>query len=340
MAVSDIKQNSGSVGTNLSEAERGDEAVRSGATDPREAVEVRREDGALAGSTASGAAITRLPEWLRRNVLNTEENRQVRSILKGQQLNTICESGRCPNKGECWAAGTATYLLMGSLCTRTCKFCSVNKGLPGPLDEDEPRRVAEASRQMGLTHVVLTSVNRDDLPDQGAHHFAKTIKALKDAIPGVNVEVLTPDFQGRRDCIAIVLEAGPVVYNHNLETVPRLYRQVRPGSKYDRSLKVLAMAKEIAPGTPTKSGLMLGLGEEDKEVEGVLKDLREIDCDILTLGQYMRPSLEQLPVQRYLTPQEFEDWAERAWKLGFKTVHSGPLVRSSYHAAEIANTSG
>jgi lipoic acid synthetase len=282
----------------------------------------------------------RLPEWLRRSVLNTEENRQVRSILKEQQLNTICESGRCPNKGECWAAGTATYLLMGSLCTRTCKFCSVNKGLPSALDEDEPRRVAEASKKMGLRHVVLTSVNRDDLPDQGAHHFAKTIRALKEAIPGVNVEVLTPDFQGRKDCIAIVLQAGPVVYNHNVETVPRLYRSVRPGSKYDRSLKVLAMAKELAPHIPTKSGLMLGLGEEKEEVETVLNDLREISCDLLTLGQYMRPTLDQLPVQRYLTPQEFEAWAEYAWKLGFKMVHSGPLVRSSYHAEELVKASG
>lgn len=281
----------------------------------------------------------RLPEWLRKSVLNTQENRQVRSILKDQKLNTICESGRCPNKGECWAAGTATYLLMGSLCTRTCKFCSVNKGLPGPLDEDEPHRVAEASRQMGLRHVVLTSVNRDDLPDQGAGHFARTIRALKEAIPGISVEVLTPDFQGREDCIAIVLEAEPIVYNHNVETVPRLYRRVRPGSKYDRSLKVLAIAKKLAPQIPTKSGLMLGLGESNEEVEAVLKDLRAIDCDILTLGQYMRPTMDQLPVHRYLTPQEFEEWSERAWKLGFKTVHSGPLVRSSYHAEELARAS-
>lgn len=280
--------------------------------------------------------LTRLPEYLRRSVLNTEENRQVRSILKENQLNTICESGRCPNKGECWAAGTATYLLMGSLCTRTCKFCSVNKGLPGPLDESEPSRVAEASRQMGLRHVVLTSVNRDDLPDQGAHHFAKTIQALKDLIPGVTVEVLTPDFQGRADCIAIVLEANPAVYNHNVETVPRLYRKVRPGSKYDRSLRVLATSKDLSPQTPTKSGLMLGLGEEKEEVEAVLKDLRAVHCDILTLGQYLRPTRDQLPVHRYVSPEEFDHWANYANSLGFKRVHSGPLVRSSYYAEEFA----
>jgi lipoic acid synthetase len=277
-----------------------------------------------------------LPEWVRRSVLNTEDNRRVRGILKEQNLNTICESGRCPNKGECWARGTATYLLMGALCTRTCKFCSVNKGLPGPLDESEPERVAHASKEMGLRHVVLTSVNRDDLPDQGAHHFAKTIKALKETIPGIQVEVLTPDFQGREDCIAIVLEAGPSIYNHNIETVPRLYRQVRPGSKYKRSLDVLASVKRLNKDIPTKSGLMLGLGETKEEVAEVLQDLRKIDCDFLTLGQYLRPSLEQLPVDRYLTPEEFEEWAELANNLNFKLVHSGPLVRSSYHAEELA----
>jgi lipoic acid synthetase len=279
---------------------------------------------------------TRLPEWVRRTVLNTEDNRRVRSILKEQNLNTICESGRCPNKGECWARGTATYLLMGPLCTRTCKFCAVNKGLPGPLDEDEPQRVANASKEMGLKHVVLTSVNRDDLPDQGANHFAKTIRALKETIPGINVEVLTPDFQGREDCIAIVLEANPAIYNHNVETVPRLYRQVRPGSKYNRSLEVLATVKRLSKNIPTKSGLMLGLGETKEEVASVLKDLRKIDCDFLTLGQYLRPSRDQLAVDRYLTPEEFQEWSDFATKLEFKLVHSGPLVRSSYHAEEWA----
>jgi lipoic acid synthetase len=278
----------------------------------------------------------RLPEWVRRTVLNTDENRQVRSILKEQKLNTICESGRCPNKGECWARGTATYLLMGSLCTRTCKFCSVNKGMPEALDADEPQRVAEASRQMGLRHVVLTSVNRDDLPDQGSNHFARTITALKELIPDVNVEVLTPDFQGREDCVATVLAANPVVFNHNIETVPRLYRKVRPGSKYDRSLKVLEIAKRLRPDIPTKSGIMLGLGETREEILEVLRDMRAIDVDFLTLGQYLRPSREQLPVQRYVTPEEFDELGAEAWKLGFKMVHSGPLVRSSYHAEELA----
>jgi lipoic acid synthetase len=303
------------------------------------AVESAQGDQPSAPKEAQAKEVSRLPSWLRRSVLNTQENRHVRKILKDNELNTICESGRCPNKGECWARGTATYLLMGPLCTRTCKFCSVNKGLPGPLDPQEPSRVAQASKELGLRHVVLTSVNRDDLPDQGATHFAKTIKALKEAIPGVNVEVLTPDFQGRKDCIAIVLAAGPQVYNHNVETVPRLYRKVRPGSKYDRSLKVLAMSKELAPLVPTKSGLMLGLGEREEEIKAVLADLRAVDVDFLTLGQYLQPTREQLKVDRYVTPEEFAAWADYASSLGFKMVHSGPLVRSSYHAEEIARSS-
>lgn len=281
-------------------------------------------------------SVQRLPEWVRRTVLNTDENRAVRGILKEERLNTICESGRCPNKGECWARGTATFLLMGALCTRTCKFCSVNKGMPLPLEDDEPIRIAEACRKMNLRHVVLTSVNRDDLPDQGSTHFAKTIKALKEAIPNVAVEVLTPDFQGREDCIATVLDAGPVVFNHNIETVPRLYRKVRPGSKYDRSLKVLQAAKRLNKGIPTKSGLMLGLGESEDEVKEVLHDMRAHDVDFLTLGQYLRPSRDQLPVQRYVTPEEFDELGKYAWGLGFNMVHSGPLVRSSYHAEELA----
>jgi lipoyl synthase len=278
----------------------------------------------------------RLPEWARRSVLNTEENRHVRTILKEQRLNTICESGRCPNKGECWAAGTATFMLMGDVCTRTCQFCAVNKGLPAALDPEEPNRVVNASKSMGLKHVVLTSVNRDELPDQGAGHFAQTINALKEAIPGIAVEILTPDFQGREDCLATVLAAKPAVFNHNLETVPRLYRRVRPGSKYKRSLDVLAAAKRLAPTIPTKSGIMLGLGESKEEVHEVLRDLRAHNCDILTLGQYLRPSLKQLPVDRYVTPDEFAEFAAFAERLGFSKVHSGPLVRSSYHAAEVA----
>ncbi|HEY9731556.1 MAG TPA: lipoyl synthase [Drouetiella sp.] len=288
------------------------------------------------GTLDEAEKIQRLPEWVRRTVLNTEENRKTRSILKEQKLSTICESGRCPNKGECWARGTATYLLMGPLCTRTCKFCSVNKGMPDALDPDEPYRVAEASRQMNLRHVVLTSVNRDDLPDQGSNHFARTIAALKELIPDVNVEVLTPDFQGREDCVATVLAANPVVFNHNIETVPRLYRKVRPGSKYDRSLKVLEIAKKLRPDIPTKSGIMLGLGETREEIFEVLNDMRAIDVDFLTMGQYLRPSRDQLPVKRYVTPEEFEELGAEAWKLGFKMVHSGPLVRSSYHAEELA----
>jgi lipoic acid synthetase len=294
------------------------------------------ESTTLTAPATPSEPIQRLPEWVRRTVLNTDENRVVRGILKEERLNTICESGRCPNKGECWSRGTATFLLMGPLCTRTCKFCSVNKGLPEALEEDEPARVAEACRKMALRHVVLTSVNRDDLPDQGSNHFARTIGAIKAAIPGVAVEVLTPDFQGRADCIKTVLDAEPVVFNHNIETIPRLYRKVRPGSKYDRSMHVLHTAKKLNAAIPTKSGLMLGLGESFDEVKEVLSDLRKIECDFLTLGQYLRPSRDQLPVHRYVTPEEFDELGKYAWSLGFKMVHSGPLVRSSYHAEELA----
>lgn len=279
----------------------------------------------------------RLPEWVRRSVLNTDENREVRQILKSQGLNTICESGRCPNKGECWSKGTATFMLMGSICTRTCRFCAVNKGRPEPLDPTEPTRIVEAAKQMGLRHIVLTSVNRDELPDQGSNHFAATISALYENMPGIAVEVLTPDFQGNRDCIATVLAAKPTVYNHNVETVPRLYKQVRPGSKYQRSLDVLRMSKEIDKNIHTKSGLMLGLGEERDEIIQVMKDLREVGCDFLTLGQYLRPTRNNLAVQRYVTPEEFDELGQLGWSLGFKMVHSGPLVRSSYHAGELAD---
>jgi lipoic acid synthetase len=285
---------------------------------------------------AEPKARQRLPEWVKRTVLMTEENRPVRQILKSQGLNTICESGRCPNKGECWSKGTATFMLMGSVCTRTCRFCAVNKGKPEPLDENEPGKIVEAARQMGLRHVVLTSVNRDELADQGAAHFAKTIRLLYEGIPGIVVEVLTPDFQGDRQCVQTVLAAKPLIYNHNVETVPRLYKQVRPGSKYDRSLLVLQMAKEIDESIHTKSGLMLGLGETKAEVEAVMADLRRVNCDFLTLGQYMQPTRNNLPVDRYLTPEEFEELGKIGWAMGFKMVHSGPLVRSSYHAGELA----
>lgn len=278
----------------------------------------------------------RLPEWLRRSVLNTEANRGTRQILKSQGLNTICESGRCPNKGECWSKGTATFMLMGAVCTRTCSFCAVNKGKPDPLDPEEPGRIVEAARQMNLRHVVLTSVNRDELPDQGSSHFATTIRMLYENIPGIAVEVLTPDFQGRRDCIETVLAAKPTVYNHNVETVPRLYKRVRPGSKYQRSLDVLQMSKEIDPSIHTKSGLMLGLTETRDEVLEVMQDLRNVGCDFLTLGQYMRPTRDNLPVDRYVTPEEFDELGKLGWEMGFNMVHSGPLVRSSYHAGELA----
>ncbi|HEY9793886.1 MAG TPA: lipoyl synthase [Candidatus Obscuribacterales bacterium] len=288
------------------------------------------------GEMSPAGTTDRLPPWVRRTVLNTEENRQTRKILKSQGLNTICESGRCPNKGECWAKGTATFMLMGSVCTRTCRFCAVNKGKPEALDPTEPTRIVEAAKQMGLRHVVLTSVNRDELPDQGANHFATTITLLYQSVPAIAVEVLTPDFQGRRDCIEIVLSAKPTVYNHNVETVPRLYKRVRPGSKYRRSLDVLQMSKQVDAGIHTKSGLMLGLGETKEEVLEVMRDLRSVNCDFLTLGQYLRPTRDNLPVHRYVTPEEFDEFGKLGWEMGFKMVHSGPLVRSSYHAGELA----
>ncbi len=235
--------------------------------------------------------------------------------------------------GECWGHGTATFLLMGGLCTRGCKFCAIGKGKPDPLDPDEPEKVAEVVEALGLEFAVLTSVNRDDLPDQGSGHFARTIEAIKRRRPSCGIEALIPDFRGDPDCVERVARTPLTVLNHNLETVPRLYRKVRPGARYERSLRVLEIAKERgAPGLQTKSGLMLGLGEERGEIEDVFSDLRDHGCDILTLGQYLQPSKQLLPVERYLPPEEFEDLRQGAFRFGFRQVVSGPLVRSSYHA--------
>jgi lipoyl synthase len=229
---------------------------------------------------------------------------------------------------------------MGAVCTRACRFCAVNQGKPEPLDPEEPDRIVNAARQMRLGHVVLTSVNRDDLLDQGAGHFAAAVEALRRALPHIVVEVLTPDFQGRQDCIEQVVAASPAIYNHNVETVPALYKKVRPGSRYERSLGVLSMARQASASITTKSGLMLGLGETEDQVLEVLRDLRCVQCDFLTLGQYLRPSRDNLPVQRYVTPEEFEQLAAQARDMGFKIVHAGPLVRSSYHAGELAEKVG
>ena len=288
----------------------------------------------------------RLPEWLRRPIGNASELERVQGLVKQNRLHTICEEGRCPNRGECYAAGTATFLLGGSICTRSCAFCQVDKGqAPMPVDVAEAERVADAVEAMQLRYVVLTAVARDDLNDHGASLFTSTMAAIRARNPLIALEVLTPDFWGgvadqalavtaQRERLATVLSAQPVCFNHNLETVQRLQGEVRRGATYRRSLGLLASARELAPEIPTKSGLMLGLGETRDEVIATLNDLRAVDCQRLTLGQYLRPSLQHIPVARYWTPQEFDELAAVARELGFAQVRSGPLVRSSYHAAD------
>ena len=292
------------------------------------------------------APTERLPAWLRRPIGSASALETVQTVVKGQRLHTICEEGRCPNRGECYAAGTATFLLGGPICTRSCAFCQVEKGrAPVPFDAGEAERVAEAVEQLGLRYVVLTAVARDDLADHGAGLFTGTMAAIRRRNPLVAMEVLTPDFWGghalrpegeaaQRQRLATVLAAGPVCFNHNLETVQRLQGEVRRGATYERSLALLAAARELAPQIPTKSGLMLGLGETLEEVVAALEDLRRADCQRLTLGQYMRPSLAHLPVARYWHPDDFERLGVIARELGFQQVRSGPLVRSSYHAAD------
>jgi lipoic acid synthetase len=288
----------------------------------------------------------RLPEWLRSPIGNASELEAVQGVVKQQRLHTICEEGRCPNRGECYAAGTATFLLGGPICTRSCAFCQVEKGLaPVPFDRQEAERVAEAVHTLGLRYVVLTAVARDDLADHGSGLFTATMAAIRRRNPLVAIEVLTPDFWGghrdeaegqraQRERLQQVLRAEPVCFNHNLETVERLQGEVRRGATYTRSLGLLAAARELAPKIPTKSGLMLGLGETFEEVVQAMRDLRASDCQRLTLGQYLRPSLAHIPVARYWRPEDFEELGAIARDLGFTQVRSGPLVRSSYHAGD------
>lgn len=290
----------------------------------------------------TSSPLTPLPPWLRPAIGRASEISTVQRIIKQRGIHTICEEGRCPNRGECYAKQTATFLLMGPTCTRSCGFCQVDKGhAPMPLDPEEPQKVAESVALLGLRYVVLTSVARDDLPDKGASWFAQTIAAIRDRQPGTQVEVLTPDFWGgdgaavqQRQRVATVVAAGPACYNHNVETVARLQGPVRRGGRYDRSLAVLQQVKALAPHIPTKSGLMVGHGETEDEIIATLKDLRAVACDRVTIGQYLRPSLAHLPVQRYWTPEEFDRLGAIARDLGFSHVRSGPLVRSSYHAGE------
>jgi lipoic acid synthetase len=276
----------------------------------------------------------RLPSWLKRRLPRGNGNFYTQELLRELRLETVCENARCPNRPECYSRRTATFMILGNVCTRPCGFCSVAKGLPQELEDDEPARVAEAAYRLGLKHVVITSVTRDDLPDGGADHFRRCVVAVR-ARTGAAVEVLTPDFLGDRSAVDRVLEAAPEVYNHNMETVPRLYKKVRGRASYQRSLDLLAHVKRRAPATVTKSGLMLGLGETTEELLDVLADLRAVDCDTLTLGQYLAPTLKHVPVARFVPPAEFDALAALARTLGFAKVVAGPFVRSSYHADEM-----
>ncbi|HET6352314.1 MAG TPA: lipoyl synthase [Coriobacteriia bacterium] len=277
----------------------------------------------------------RLPAWLRRPIARTGTFAEVDGLLAELELNTVCQSAKCPNRGECFSEGTATFLIMGGVCTRNCRFCAVESRPPAPLDSDEPRRVAEAAKRLGLTHVVITTVTRDDVADGGAAHFVATIEAVRAAVPAAAVEVLTSDFGGLESSVDLVAAARPDVFNHNLETVPRLYPEVRPEAIYDRSLRVLQRVRETQADLPTKSGLMLGLGETPEEVVAVMSDLREHGVELLTLGQYLRPSPQHSPVTEFVDPAVFAELAREGYRLGFTGVASAPFVRSSYHAKDL-----
>ncbi len=282
-------------------------------------------------------AAPRLPEWLRKHRTHFESVHNLKTELRRLNLHTVCESARCPNIHECFHRGAATFMILGNLCTRGCGFCSVPKSShPGALDPEEPANVARMAAAMRLRYVVITSVNRDDLEDGGSRHFAITVREVRNALPEARVEVLTPDFCGDLDAVARVLDAGPQVFNHNMETVSRLYKRVRPQANYRQSLEVLRFAKRYWPGSLTKSGLMVGLGEKTVEVETLLRDLRESDVDVATLGQYLQPRRRNLPVAAYVTPAQFDSYRDYGLSIGFKMVFSGPLVRSSYMADQVS----
>lgn len=272
----------------------------------------------------------RKPSWLKMKMPGGEGYSRLLKLVNEQRLHTVCQSAKCPNMGECWSAGTATLMILGDVCTRSCGFCHIATGRPPTLDLDEPRRVGEAVATMNLNHVVITSVNRDELPDGGAQVWADTIKQVRLKSPGTSVEVLIPDFEGNWDALQLVLDQKPEILNHNIESIPRLYKVVRPQAKYHRSLKLLQIAKE--QGLTTKTGMMLGLGETEPEIDSVLDDLVAISCDILTLGQYLQPTAQHLKVERWVHPDEFKTWKVRGEAKGLRHVESGPLVRSSYHA--------
>ena len=277
--------------------------------------------------------VLRKPDWIRVKLPTGERINRIKKTLRDHNLHTVCEEAACPNLAECFTNGTATFMIMGDLCTRRCPFCDVAHGRPQPLDSNEPRQLAKTIQAMNLNYVVITSVDRDDIRDGGASHFVACIQAIRQKTPMTKIEILVPDFRGRMDkAIEILVQTPSDVFNHNLETVPRLYRQARPGSDYHGSLELLRLHRQSLPNIPTKSGLMLGLGEKPEEIRQVMQDLRDHDCSMLTLGQYLQPSKDHFPVQRYLTPDEFDDYAAFAGELGFQHVASAPLVRSSYHA--------
>jgi lipoic acid synthetase len=288
----------------------------------------------IMGRHQAPALPERKPPWLKVRAPGGDNYLRLRQLMRDLDLHTVCEEAHCPNVGECWEHGTATFMILGDVCTRNCAYCAVAHGRPPKFDPAEPERVAEAAATMRLQHVVLTSVDRDDLPDYGAWAFAETIRQIKLRCPETTVEVLVPDFQGNEESIRAVLEARPDIYNHNTETVPRLYKRCRPGGRYERVMRIFTTAKRLAPDIPTKSGIILGMGETNEEVVAVMRDLREVDVDILTLGQYLRPSDGHIPLDRYVTPDEFRYFREIGMELGFRHVESGPLVRSSYHAWE------
>lgn len=282
----------------------------------------------------------RKPSWLKVKAPGGQNYTRLKHLMRELDLHTVCEEAHCPNVGECWEHGTATFMILGDVCTRNCAYCAVAHGRPPRFDPAEPSRVGEAVAQMQLRHAVITSVDRDDLPDFGAWAFAETIREIHARVPGCSVEVLVPDFQGDEDAIRLVLEARPEIYNHNTETVPRLYKKARPGGRYERVMRIFRFAKQVAPDIPTKTGIILGMGETIPEVIEVMKDLRAVDVDILTLGQYLRPSDAHIALDRYYTPDEFSHLREVGMSLGFRHVESGPLVRSSYHAWEQVQAAG
>jgi lipoic acid synthetase len=277
----------------------------------------------------------RRPEWLKVRIPGGPGYAQIKGLVDQHRLHTVCEEARCPNIAECWSRRSATFMILGDICTRSCGFCAVKTGKPANLDLDEPRRLADAAAKLNLRHAVITSVNRDELPDGGASVFAASIRALRERLPGCSIEVLIPDFKGNEEALLTVLEAKPEILNHNVETIARLYRRVRPQARYDQSLELLQRAKRH--GATTKSGFMLGLGETIAEAEDLLRDLRSVDLDIATIGQYLQPTSEHLPVERFVPPSEFQHLKEFGMRLGFRHVESGPLVRSSYHADEQAS---